>query len=135
LTLNLKRISLAELLEANAGMQRLVAERILLDKLVCEHKEMEATIQSKDDASLIADFLAQEDRIYSLMERLKLVGRERLKSTPLYYHEAQVGYINTLADTLSSNLESEITELVTSIELTKELYQNALEDDDGRHGI
>jgi outer membrane protein assembly factor BamD (BamD/ComL family) len=130
LILSLKRIGLAELLEANEGMKSLVAERILLDKLVQEQKGLEDQIESTEDASLMADFLALEDRIFDIMERLKIAGNQKLKETPLYYQEAQVGHINTLADTLSSRIESEIDQLVASIEATEVLYDEAFQSDE-----
>lgn len=127
LELCVKRIGLAELLQANSQMQTLVAERVLLDKLVKEHAALEATVVSSDDVAVMAEFVALSDRIYDIMDHLKTVGLERLKSTPLYYREARIGYINSMADTLSANLEKEITSLTSSVRQTEERLQVALE--------
>jgi hypothetical protein len=90
---------------------------------------METDVESSESAALIADFISLEDRIFTLMDRLGKAGDQRLKSTPLYYHESRVEYINTLADSISANLESEINLLIASIEATDELYQEALNRD------
>ncbi len=127
LALSLKRIGLAELLEANEGMRILVAERVLLDRMVNEHRQMETEIESSRVASMMSDFLTLEDRIYDLMDRLRKAGDQRLKSTPLYYHESRVEYINLLADSISTNLEAEIMHLIASIEANEGLYSDAYE--------
>jgi len=126
LELSLQRIGLAELLEANTDMRRLVAERVLLDKLANQHNQMEQQVLANDKASELADFISLEDRIYTLMERLKTAGLEQVKSTPLYYQEARVGYINNLADSLSAQVESEIDNIVVSIQLEEQQYAEAM---------
>ncbi|MFH1733428.1 MAG: hypothetical protein ABIE92_01855 [bacterium] len=130
LELSLQRIGLAELLEANADMRRLVEERILLDKLVNQHQAIEQQIVDNQDASQLADFLSLEDRIFTLLERLKSSGLEQVKSTPLYYQEARVGYINDLADTLSARVEVEIAGIVDAIQNKEQQYAAAVESGD-----
>ena len=129
LELCVKRIGLAELLEANADMRSLVQERVILDRLIQEKTELESAVISTEDKAMIAEFSALEDRIYEIMDRLKHAGMERLKSTPLYYREARIGYINSKADSLSANLEAEIDKLTASIEESEKQYQEALEAD------
>lgn len=88
---------------------------------------MSEEIESSNNADMISDFIDLQDRIYALMDRLKLVGEQRVKATPLYYHEAQVGFINTMADSITTNLSVEIDHLVTTIEENGKLYKEALE--------
>ncbi len=125
LELCMRRIDLAELLEANVQMRSLVEERVLLDKLVRQHRELEPEVEQKADASAYVDFLALEDRIYTLMDHLNKVGIERLRSTPLYYKEARVAQINAAADSLSRQLETQIEALFADIREKQKQYEEA----------
>lgn len=66
-----------------------------LDSLIREHDQLETRVVGQDEAQLISEFLHIEDRIYSSMEHLKGLGKQQLKTTPLYYQEAQTAYLNT----------------------------------------
>lgn len=121
----LKRIGLAELLEVNAEMRSLVAERVLLNQLAQEHRTLEEEVIRTEDVELMADFVALEDRIYTIIDHLGKIGLEHIKSTPLYYKEAQIGYVNTLADTLSARIESGIASLQATLGETAQLYNEA----------
>lgn len=128
LELDLKRIGLAELLEVNAQMRSLVEERVLLDRLLREKAALEPEVIASDDASTIADFLALEDRIFTIMDHLNALGKNRLKATPLYYRETRVAYANEVADTLSARLKAETGHLSASIAQVEKLHQEKQED-------
>ncbi|TKJ42200.1 hypothetical protein CEE37_00550 [candidate division LCP-89 bacterium B3_LCP] len=121
-----RRVGLAELLEVNASMRALVEERVILDRLLAEKDSLEDVVISADDAGLIANLLALEDRIFTIMDDIKNAGNKGIKATPLYYRESQIGYINLVADTLSSRVESEIETLVAHINSAEDMYQTAL---------
>lgn len=121
-----QRVGLAELLEVNTRLRALVEERRALDSLLVVHTQMESVISQKKNAELIADFLKLEDRIYTAMEDLKAAGKKQLRTSPLYYQEAQIGYVNMRADSLSRNLDQEIEKLTASIKGTEGLKGAAL---------
>lgn len=127
LEINQKKVSLAELLEVNARMRALVAERVLLDKLTRDADRVEENVMLNDDAALVDRFLHLDGRLQSILEELETMRIEQMKSTPLYYHEAYIGHLNTVADSLSSRVESEIDSLIVSIALTERLYREALD--------
>ncbi|RJP75409.1 MAG: hypothetical protein C4524_11870 [Candidatus Zixiibacteriota bacterium] len=130
-----QRIGLAELLQVNARMKGLVEERVALDQVAARHARLEDSVSTSQNAELIADFLALEDRIYTAMEHLKAAGKEQLKSTPLYYKEAQVGYINARADSLAARLEGEIARLTTGAQDAEMYKQAALAREDGAEAL
>jgi tetratricopeptide (TPR) repeat protein len=121
-----QRIKLAELLQVNSRMRVLVEERAAMDSLIREQKHLERQVSASGDHRLVAQFLSIEDRIWASMDRLKLLGQEQAKSTPLYYKEAQVGYINVRADSLASRLEAEIKQLSQAQKSAQELQRAAL---------
>jgi tetratricopeptide (TPR) repeat protein len=121
-----QRIGLAELLKVNSHMRALVDERVALDSLIAAHSQLEERISHQPDQHLMAQFLAIDDRIWVSMDHLKKLGQDQAKSTPLYYKEAQVGYINARADSLSARLEAEIAELNQAASTTRTLQQTAL---------
>lgn len=127
LEIGLKRIELAQLMEANQRMRELVQERVLLDSLIREKTRMETDVVESNQVGLIADFMGLDDRIYDLMERLNKVGVSQLKNTPLYYQEARIGYINSVADTLALHLDREIDQLAAVISKTDSLRRQAVE--------
>jgi hypothetical protein len=121
-----QRIALAELLQVNSQMRALVEERIALDNLIKDHTQLEEQITQQGDHSLIAQFLAIDERIWLSMDHLKRLGQEQVKSTPLYYKEAQVGYLNARADSLAVRLEAEINQLSQTAAATNDLQAAAL---------
>ncbi len=120
-----QRLGLAELLQVNARMRSMVEERTALDSLLAAQAVLEKSLSLAENAGFISQFLNIEDRIYTCLGHLKAVGKEQLKSTPLYYKEAQVGYINTRTDSLANRLENEIVNLISSIQSVQNLKQAA----------
>lgn len=123
-----QRIGLAELLQVNVHMRGLIEERVALDSLIREHARLEGQVLDTQSARLISDFLLLDQRIYDIMDHLKAVGLEQLKATPLYYKEAQIGYINARADSLTKRVDAEIETLTAAIRTTSDLQSAALDD-------
>jgi outer membrane protein assembly factor BamD (BamD/ComL family) len=127
LEIGLKRIDLAQLLEVNSQMRALVAERVVLDSLLNVQFALMDKIDKSGNRNLMGEFVILEDRIYAMMEDLKIIGAEKVKDTPLYYQEAQIGFINTVADSLSAQIERETASLVATIKTTDQMRQSAIE--------
>jgi len=63
---------------------------------------------------------------FGWLGRLRDLAQEQLLSTPLYFQEAQIAFLNTRADSLSRRLEKEIDRLAVVITETDSLKANAL---------
>ncbi|MCX6641314.1 MAG: tetratricopeptide repeat protein [bacterium] len=127
LQIGLKRIDLAQLLEANSQMRGLVAERVILDSLLNVQFKLVDQIDQSKNRHLMGEFVILEDRIYNMLGRLNTIGQEKVKQTPLYYQEAQIGYINSVADSLSAQIERETANLVSASQKTDQLRQQAVQ--------
>ncbi|MFH1861385.1 MAG: tetratricopeptide repeat protein [bacterium] len=126
LEINARRLQLAELVEVNSFMREIVTERARLAKLLDEHAELESDLISMENAALISDFMQLENRILNIMEQLNQVGLEQSENVPLYYHEAQTEYRNSLANEINKQFNAEIYRLTASQTATQAILRQGI---------